>query len=150
SNVLAVAPGFDPRHLVLAETVLPPSKYSSLPARTAFYARVLERVRALPSVSGAGYVNYPPMTFKGGRAYFSVEGEPPPRPEDIQRNLAIDRVITDGYLHTLGVPLVRGRHLDERDVDGAPLAAVVNERFAAIRWPNRDPIGRRIRFGANP
>src|SRR5262249_1991858 len=45
---------------------------------------------------------------------------------------------------------VRGRHLDERDVDGAPLAAVVNERFAAIRWPNRDPIGRRIRFGANP
>jgi putative ABC transport system permease protein len=149
SNVLAVAPGFEPRHLLLAETVLPPSKYGSLTARTAFYSQVLERVRALPSVSGAGYVNYPPMTFKGGRAYFSVEGEPRPRPEDIIRNLAIDRVITAGYFQTLGVPLVRGRHLDERDVDTAPLAAVVNEKFAAARWPNRDPIGRRIRFGAN-
>jgi putative ABC transport system permease protein len=146
-NILGVPPGFDPAHLLIAETVLPPSKYSNLAARSAFYDRVLERVRALPSVSGAGYVNYPPLTFKGGRAYFSIEGEPAPPPAQFARNLAIDRVISAGYLQTLGVPLVRGRHLDGRDRDGATLAVVANERFATTHWPGRDAVGRRIRFG---
>jgi putative ABC transport system permease protein len=87
------------------------------------------------------------LTFKGGRGLFSIDGEPPLRPEDITRHLAIDRSITPGYLQTLGVPLVRGRHLDARDRDGAPLAVVVNEQYAAAHWPNQDPVGRRIRFG---
>jgi len=34
------------------------------------------------------------------------------------------------------VPLVRGRHLDERDRDGTPLTVVVNERFVARHWPD--------------
>jgi putative ABC transport system permease protein len=147
ANVLHAPMGFDPERLLIVETVLSPSAYKSASARSAFYEGVLRRVRTLPSVSGAGYVNYPPLTFKGGRAYFSVEGEPPPQPADSSRNMAVDRVITEGYLTTLGVPLVRGRHLDEQDRDGAPFTVVVNERFAARHWPDRDPIGRRIRFG---
>jgi putative ABC transport system permease protein len=147
ANVLRAPMGFNPERLLIVETVLSPSAYKSPGARSAFYEGVLQRVRTLPSVSGAGYVNYPPLTFKGGRAYFTVEGEPPPPPEESSRNIAVDRVITDGYLLTLGVPLVRGRHLDERDRDGAPFTVVVNERFATTHWPDRDAVGRRIRFG---
>jgi putative ABC transport system permease protein len=147
ANLLGAPPGFDPGRLLVAETVLPPSRYSTPAARSAFYDGVLERVRALPSVSGAGYVNYPPLTMKGGRAYFSVEGQPPPPAADSSRNMAVDRVVTPGYLQTLGVRLVRGRYLDERDRNGSPFAVVVNERFAATRWPNRDAVGHRIRFG---
>ncbi len=151
ANVLAVPPGFQPSHLLITETVLSPSKYGALGARSAFYNSVLDRVRALPSVTGAGYVNYPPMTFKGGRGLFSIEGEPPLRPEDIVHHLAIDRSISPGYLQALGVPLVQGRYLDERDGDGAPLAVVVNKQYATAHWLTQDPIGRRIVFGAaNP
>jgi len=148
ANVLRVPLGFDPDHVLIAETLLSPSAYKDNAARSAFYDGVLHRVRALPSVTGAGYVNYPPLTFKGGRAYFSIEGQPPPPPADSSRNVAVDRVISGGYLAALGVPLVRGRHLDERDRDGTPLTVVVNERFVARHWPDRDPIGRRIHFGA--
>jgi putative ABC transport system permease protein len=148
ANVLGTAPGFDPNHLLVAQTVLPPSKYNTLASRSAFYDRVLERVRALPSVSGAGYANFVPLTMKGGRAYFSVEGEAPPPPTDSSRNVTIDRVITPGYLQTLGATLIRGRHFDGRDRKDSPLSAVVNERFAKMHWADRDPIGRRIRFGA--
>jgi len=150
ANVLAVPPGFEPSHLLIAETVLSPSKYGTVTARSAFYGRVLERVRALPLVTAAGYVNYPPLTLRGGRALFGIEGEPPPRQENFTQYLALDRFVTPGYLQTLGVPLVRGRHLDERDHEGAPFSVVVNEQFVASHWPNQDPIGRRIRFGANP
>jgi len=144
ANVLAVPPGFQPSHLLIAETVLSPSKYDTLAARSAFYSGVLERVRALPTVTGAGYVNYPPLTIKGGRSAYLIEGEPPMRPEDVLRHLALNRSITPGYLQTLGVPLVRGRHLDARDRDGAPRTVVVNEQFAATRWPGQDPVGRRL------
>jgi putative ABC transport system permease protein len=102
----------------------------------------------MPSVTGAGYVNYAPLTFPGGRALFPVEGEPPPTQENFTKYLALDRFVTPGYLQALGVPLVRGRHLDERDREGAPVAVVVNEQFVTAHWPNKDPLGRRIRFGA--
>jgi len=146
ANVLAVAPGFEPSHLLIAETVLSPSKYGTLTARSAFYRSVLDRVRAVPTVTGAGYVNVAPLTSKGGRSAFVVEGEPPLRSEDIVRHLALNRSITPGYLQTLGVPLVGGRHLDARDRDGAPLTVIVNEQFATTRWPGQDAVGRRLRL----
>ena len=146
TKVLAVPPGFEPSHLLVAETVLSPSKYRTLEARSAFYTGVLDRVRAMPTVTGAGYVNAAPLTIKGGRSGFVIEGEPPPRPEDIVRHLALNRSITPGYLQALGVPLVRGRHFDERDRDDAPRSVVVSEQFAAARWPGQDAVGRRIRL----
>jgi predicted permease len=148
ANVLAVPPGFDPSHLLIAETVLSPSKYGNVAARSAFYGGVLDRVRALPTVTGTGYVNVAPVTSKGGRSAYVHEGEPPLRPDDIVRHLALNRSISPGYLQTLGVPLVRGRYLDERDRDGAPLTVVVNEQFAATHWPKQDALGRRIRLPA--
>ncbi len=146
TNVLAVPPGFDPSKLLIAETLLSPSKYGTLAARSAFYDSVLDRVRALPAVTSAGYVNYPPLTFKGGRSTYVVEGEPALRPEDIVRHLALNRSVSPGYLQTLGIPLVRGRYLDARDREGAPRTVVVNEMYAAAHWPNQDAVGRRIRL----
>jgi predicted permease len=148
ARVLAVDPGFQARNLLIAETVLPPSKYPTVESRSAFYRRVLERVRALPAVSGAGYVNFPPLVFKGGRAYITIEGRPTPPREDFIRHLATDRAVSAGYLSTLGVPLVRGRHFDERDAPGAPPAVIINQTMARTHWPNEDPIGRRIKIGA--
>jgi putative ABC transport system permease protein len=147
AKVLAVPPGFEPSHLLIAETVLSPSKYGTLAARSAFYGAVLDRVRALPAVTGAAYVNYPPLTIKGGKSAYVIEGEPAiVRPDDIVRHLALNRSITPGYLQTLAVPLVRGRDFDARDRDGAPLTVLVNERFAATRWPGQEALGRRIRI----
>ena len=76
--VLAVDPGFRADNLLVAETALAPSKYGELADRTEFYRRVVERVNALPGVESAGYVNFAPLLLKGGRAYVSIEGQPPP------------------------------------------------------------------------
>jgi putative ABC transport system permease protein len=148
ANVLTVDPGFEPRNLLIAETVLSPSRYGTGPSRVAFYQRVLERVGALPGVVGAGYANYPPLVLKGGRAYVSVEGQPAPRREDFTRHIASDRAVSAEYLRTIGVPLVAGRHFDQRDVAGAPLAVLVNQKLASLHWPDRDPVGTRIKIGA--
>jgi predicted permease len=48
-----------------------------------------------------------------------------------------------GYLQTLGVPLLRGRHLLPSDKD----AVIVSENLARRFWPDEDALGRRIREG---
>ncbi|MEO8467374.1 MAG: ABC transporter permease [Gammaproteobacteria bacterium] len=145
--VLAADRGFDSDHVLIAETVLSPTQYADRTARAGFYRNVLERVRGLPGVTAAGYANNAPLTFKGGRAYITVEGRPPPRPEDFQKQIISDRIVTPGYLETLGVPLLRGRQLDARDSADAPPTALINDAMVRQLFPGEDAVGRHIRFG---
>ena len=131
----------------MAETSLPPSKYAEAGRRSGFYDAVRERVTAIPGVTAAAFANFPPLVFKGGRAFIAAEGEPPPAPQDVARSMALDRAVTPGYFRALGVPLVRGRDFDQRDAASGMPVAIVNRTFAERRWPNQDPIGRRIKFG---
>ena len=144
---LAVDPGFKADHLLIAETVLSPTQYADGAARSGFYRGVLERVRSLPGVTNAGYINNAPLTFKGGRTYVRVEGRPPPRPEDSQKQVVANRVVTPGYFETLGVRLLRGRSIEARDDANAPGVMVINETMAKQLFPGEDPVGKRLRFG---
>ena len=56
--------------------------------------------------------------------------------------------IGPGYFATLGVPVVAGRDFSERDADGAPPVAIVNETFARYFFGADNPIGRRFGFSA--
>ncbi len=147
SAVLAVDPGFRSDHLLIAETVLSPTQYGELTTRSEFYRRVLERVRALPGVTDAGYTNNAPLMFRGGRLYVRVEGRPPPRPEDAQKQVISDRVVTPGYFETLGVPLLKGRLIESRDDASTPSVMLINETMAKQLFPGEDPLGKRVRFG---
>ena len=146
--VLAVDPGFKAEGLLLAETVLPTARYPDAPDRDAFYKRVLENVRALPGVESAGYTSYAPLSFRGGRALVLVEGRPRPEGSAILQNIVANRSASPGYFETLGVPLVRGRFIDDRDVRDGARVAVINETMARRHWPDQDPIGQRFSIGA--
>ncbi|HEX7238001.1 MAG TPA: ABC transporter permease, partial [Gammaproteobacteria bacterium] len=148
AKVLAVDPGFDADHLLVVGTVLPPSRYPEPADRDAFYQRVLERVRMLPGVESAGYVNFAPLVVKGGRSITLVEGRPRPAPGEMARTVASNRAVSPGYLEMLGVPLVSGRFVDARDTRSAPGAAVINQTMAGIHWPDQDPLGQRFTMGA--
>jgi predicted permease len=55
--------------------------------------------------------------------------------------------VTPGYFRTIGIPLRRGRLIDERDRAGAPLVALISESMARRRLPGLDPIGKQLRVG---
>jgi predicted permease len=150
ANVLSADAGFNPGNLLLAETTLSPERYALPEKRQAFYNGVLERVRAIPGVSSAGYVNYAPLVFKGGRALVSIEGRPLPPPAEMSRYIISDRVVSAGYFATLQVPVSRGRDFDSRDVVRSLPVAIINEKLARLHWPGEDPIGRRVGFGPPP
>jgi putative ABC transport system permease protein len=146
--VLSVDPGFDAEGVLVADTVLPEARYPNATDRDAFYRRVLENVRALPGVESAGYTNYAPLMFRGGRALVLVEGRPRPEPSEIVRKIASNRSASPGYHETLGVQLVSGRFIDERDTRDGARVAVINEEMARRHWPDEDPLGSRFSIGA--
>jgi predicted permease len=80
-----------------------------------------------------GYVQHGEAIDREGEAL------PPQR-----RPFAGKNMVTPQYFETMGVPIVRGRAF-RRDDDGrSPPVAVVNQRFADLVWPGRDPVGRRF------
>ena len=50
--------------------------------------------------------------------------------------------VGDGFLSTMGIPLLQGRDLSPRDDESAPKVALVNETLAREYWPNENPLGR--------
>ena len=68
-----------------------------------------------------------------------------PRPPDAEPQFVAYRIISPGYLETLGIPLLRGRGFDDADGPGNAPVALVNEAMVRRFWPDRDPIGAQFR-----
>lgn len=56
----------------------------------------------------------------------------------------------DGYLETLGIPIVRGRGFSPEDRAGSAPVAIVSKPLAEKLAPNSDVIGKRLLFGTDP
>jgi predicted permease len=57
------------------------------------------------------------------------------------------RIATPGYLRTIGIPILRGRGLDESDGPEAPQVVVLSESAVRRFFPDEDPIGKTIHLG---
>jgi predicted permease len=57
-------------------------------------------------------------------------------------------VITDRYLETMGIPVLRGRNFNSTDNASATPVAIVSLSLAGRLWPGADPIGRQLVAGA--
>lgn len=130
--------------LLTMRTVLPLYKYTEAYRRVAFYDEVLERVKALPGVTAAGYTTSVPLQWKGGGNDVMIEGraEPPTNPEAIHRQVSTD------YLQSMGVGLREGRYFESTDKKGSVPVVIVNETFARNFWPNENAIGRRFKLSS--
>ena len=144
ANLNAIQLGFNPDNLLTMQVVLPQPKYGQPAQRLAFYDQVLAQVRSLPGVRGAAFASFLPFQSSGNTRFFAVEGREQ-LPGDVPD--ALFRVGTGDYLQTLGVNLIEGRLIDDRDGANAPLAMVVNETLVQRFLSDGPALGRRIKFG---
>jgi putative ABC transport system permease protein len=148
-------PGFDTTRLLTADILLGGTKYFDktpqdmnlvTPQAEAFYDRVLEGVRALPGVTRAGIISRVPLDV--WTHPFTVVGRPVPEPgKEPQADL---NEVDAQALDTLGIRLLRGRMVQERDTASAPWVAVINKTFADRHFPGQDPLGQAIRIAIGP
>lgn len=141
-------PGFVPDHLLVADVPVSQAAYGKPEQRFAFFDLLLDRVRALPGVRGAGAATFLPMSGGGSLIHFNIYGRPPKSPHEY--TAAGYRAITPNYLETLSVPLISGRMIAQTDNEKAPAVVVVNSSFAQRFFGGNSPLGKRMQLGATP
>jgi putative ABC transport system permease protein len=109
------------------------------------YYQIEERVRRIPGVRAAGFIQYLPLQNAGWDAYFSVEGRPPEIRS--RQPMAELRYVTPGYFRAFGIPLRKGRSLTDYDNSEAMRVVLINEALARQYFPNEDPVGKRTNRG---
>jgi predicted permease len=138
-RVQAVNPGFSSEDVLTLRTALPRPRYESPARRGDFYERVLAEVRALPGVESAAFTTGLPMAMTGFITAVDVPGQVTP---GYRTGGVSHRWVTRQYFATMGIPLISGRDVEERDSGDQPWVAVVSTSFAERYWPDQDPIGR--------
>ena len=132
--------GFQPERVLVADaTVATPDPRESA---TLFFRDVLAAISRMPGVVAAGATMATPGRVDSTGGYWI---DHVPKPSEMRTGSSnINSIVAPGTFNALGIPLVRGRDFDERDVRDAPMTAIVNEALARQAFPGRDIIGHKI------
>jgi predicted permease len=140
SNTLAIDPGFDLPNGVVMPMNLGYGQFDEAEGRE-LHQRLLHRVRSMPGVESAALTAFAPLGITHGHHDVYIDGyEPAPD----ERMLVKRNMVSTAYFETMGVRVLRGRAIDERDTEDADPVAMVNETMARRFWPDQDPIGRTV------
>ncbi|HTV02303.1 MAG TPA: ABC transporter permease, partial [Luteitalea sp.] len=138
--------GFDTAGVLTGSIRLPSSAYTDAGRRRAFWGGLQNRLEALPGVSAVAFADsLAPANFSNLNN-FDLERRPTPSGQP--QPLAPWVAVTPTYAKTLGLTLLEGRFLDERDVLAPDEVSVVVDRAWARRYfPGRSAVGERLRGG---
>jgi putative ABC transport system permease protein len=140
-------PGFRVDHILTFEIALPRFEHMSAGERVVFFTETLRRIANAPGVTSVGLgdgFGLPPST---PGTPLGVEERGTQTPAEMPR--AITRAASSGYFKTLQIPLISGRTFTPADNATAPEIGIVSEDLAHRLWPNENPIGRRMKIGAD-
>lgn len=134
-------PGFRSDDVLVVPVQVPPGRHHDVPQLEAFYRDVAERLQRVPGIATVAVSNRLPIERGITTRTFLVDGESEPR-------FAQHGIVSPGYFDALGIPLLRGRTIDDTDRRGSAPVTVIDERMWREVWPDEDPIGKRIRLEA--
>jgi predicted permease len=135
--VLDVQMGFVAERAVTIR-VDPDRPFENREKRNAYYDEVLRRVREIPGVQSAGITDALPL---GRNRTWGA----PAKGVVYERGrfpFAFPRIVSDGYVAAMGVPLRAGRDFSPSDRPESEPVMLVNETMARALWPGQDPIGK--------
>jgi predicted permease len=141
-QLLAVRPGFDPGGVLTGKVSLPSASYPGDAELSSWTERALERVRAQPGVGAAAFGNTTPFAGNYSDSVILAETYQAPPGESLLS--PAENIVTPGYFATLGIAVLAGRPIDERDTADSQPVVVVDHRLAEKFWHGRDPIGQRM------
>lgn len=152
-HLLAVDPGFRTSHLLTLQVQTSGHQFDERPAapgagnaaRRRFFVQALDAVRRVPGVRQAAFTSLLPLSDDPpvvGLYGAQFENDGPQGGRNVFRY-----AVSPDYCPTMGIPLRRGRLLDERDTASAPQAALISESLAKLQFPGQDPLGKRLHLG---
>ena len=140
-----VDPGLDPDGVVAFQLVLPEHRFPDVVQQAQEYSTLLDALTAVPGVESVSIANAHPLepALVGGGLTVDGERTEPP--------FVAYRIVSPDYFRNLRVPLREGRELTDRDLNGQPDVAVVNEAFARQFLGDRAPLDTEVTLlGSGP
>jgi putative ABC transport system permease protein len=138
-SIRATDLGYNPRHVLTNFLALAPSSDGSRASGAGLYARIRERVAALPGVRAVATASSLPMFG----VQISMDVHPEGKPERRHEHQASIDVISDGYFEVVGIPRRAGRIFTPGDREGSTRVAIVSASIAS-RYFGGNAMGKRI------
>jgi predicted permease len=141
-NYLNLQLGFRTDHLL--SVYIDPMSTGYTEAQLApLYDRILQEVRSSPGVAGAAlsFCDLLENCISSTDIYIDRRHA---------NGVVQENTVSPGYFSTIGMTLVRGRLFNDGDHMKTPAVVIVNQTMARKYFPNTNPIGRRIAYGAGP
>jgi macrolide transport system ATP-binding/permease protein len=145
TNLHSVNLGFNAENILIFNLDATQAGYKDVTLKQ-FYAELEQRFQSIPGVRSATSSDMPLVGGWSSNTGIAVPGIPPPPEGQRGPNTSIAGV-GPTFFETMEIPIVAGRAIDKRDVDGAPAVCVVNQVFAEKYFHGQNPIGRHFRLG---
>ncbi|HEX4275598.1 MAG TPA: ABC transporter permease [Bryobacteraceae bacterium] len=134
--------GFDSTNVITAGLPLSDKRYPD-PVRLDSYLRqVVTNLQSLPGVRDVAFASALPMQGWGYGMPFQIAGRP--IVDRANRPVCFFKMVGASYFRAVGMRLIEGRGLSDRDLPGTPLVTVVNQTMARKYFPKQDPVGKHI------
>ncbi len=138
-RVLDVDLGFQPEQVATIR-IDPGSAYSTQAKRNAYFDEALRLVQNTAGIEASGLTDVLPL--EGDRSW-GVAGKGQSYERDHYPE-AFVRIVSNGYLQAMGIPLLAGRDFTERDTPKTEQVIIINETLAHKLWPGQDAIGQMV------
>ena len=145
-KMLAVDPGFEPDHVLVAGYHLPSRQYPTNSSIDTFNRAVMAKLSNEPGIVAVGITTALPASGGSAASGYTLEGVPAAKWKLQFANLA---TTYGDYFRTMGIPLIEGRYFTTDDRSDTPLVVIVNQSMAKHCWPGQSSIGKRFHAG-NP
>ncbi len=141
-----VDPGFDTTHVLTGSIRLPLTQYRETARSRAFWAALQQELEAQPGVASVAFSDGLAPNNVSNLNNFDLERRPTPAGQ--RQPVAPWVAVTPEYARTLGLTLLEGRFLDDRDaLQDDELAVVVDRAWARRHFPGKSAVGERLRGG---
>ena len=144
ARLIAVDPGFRTDNIITFQITFPVRGYMETAPRVRFIESLVAELKRLPGVQAAASAAYAPMGSMRATRRFAIDGQPLPKPGS--EPLAIDLPASPDYASIMGLRVLDGRWIDERDRADSPPVVVISDSFAKQHLPGQRAIGKRLRY----
>jgi len=144
ANLLAHQPGFRVDHLIAFSVDAGLGGYDTERGMN-LYRQLMQKLSSIPGVEAASMSQSAPLSGSESRSNVSVEGY---TQRDDNEMISDLNEVVPGYFRTIGTTVLEGREFDDRDRDGAPKVAIVNQAFEKHFFGGRGAVGHKMENGA--
>jgi putative ABC transport system permease protein len=141
-EMMNVALGFDPTNVLTLRLPVANTRFAT-PAEIAAHTReIIARIEAVPGVRGAAATDSLPLEgFNNGMPFLIAGRDVVDR---ANRQSCGFKMVQASYFQVLGIRVIKGRGLTERDVKGTQPVAVINQTMVNRFFKDQEPIGQRL------